>query len=57
LIEKDEEGSMTFEIEVVINRELFREFLGFAEGVKVISPQFFVELIAEKLQKAHEQYI
>lgn len=56
LIEEGEDGSMIFEIEVVINNELLREFFGFAEGIRIISPQFLLNLISEKLRKAHEQY-
>ncbi|MDR1557340.1 MAG: WYL domain-containing protein, partial [Tannerellaceae bacterium] len=39
IIEEHEDGSKTFEIYVVINQELQREFFGFVDTIKVLSPQ------------------
>lgn len=56
IIETCADGSTVFEICVVINQELYREFLGFAEGVKVLSPRMFCGFLAKKLRMAAEQY-
>lgn len=56
VIEENNDGSMVFEIEVVINQELQREFLGFANGVKILSPGHLVEFIGKKLKRASENY-
>ncbi|MDR1181996.1 MAG: WYL domain-containing protein [Bacteroidales bacterium] len=56
LIERNNDGSMVFEIEVVINQELQREFLGFANGVKILEPQHLVDLMKTKLKRASENY-
>lgn len=40
LVEKNRaDGSMTFELEVVVNREFISQLLTFGDGVKVLSPQ------------------
>ncbi len=56
LIERHPNGSATFQIEVVITQELCREFLGYADALKVISPKSLVSLMAKKLSKASERY-
>jgi len=56
LIESHEDGSMIFEIDVVINQELQREFLGYANGVRILSPDHLVENMEKKLQRAYENY-
>ena len=55
-IEEFEDGSATFEIKVVINRELVRLLLGFGRGLKVIAPDHLVELIKNNLRAAASQY-
>ncbi|MDE6680210.1 MAG: WYL domain-containing protein [Muribaculaceae bacterium] len=37
------DGSMDFEIEVVINYELIKRFLSFGDAIKVLSPKSLVE--------------
>ncbi len=56
LMERNNDGSMVFEIEVVINQELQREFLGFANGIKILEPQHLVDFIKTKLKRASENY-
>ena len=56
LIERNDDGSMVFEIEVVINQELQREFLGFANGIKILEPQHLVDFMKVKLKRANENY-
>jgi predicted DNA-binding transcriptional regulator YafY len=47
---------MVFELEVVINQELQREFFGFADTVKVLSPQSLVDFMHWKFRLAKEKY-
>lgn len=47
---------MVFEINVIINRELHREFFGFAEGVRVLFPQYLADFMRYKLIKAVKEY-
>jgi len=56
LVEKNNDGSMVFEIEVVINQELQREFLGFANGITILAPQHLADLIKVKLKRASDNY-
>lgn len=56
LIEAQEDGSMVFEIEVVINQELQREFFGFADTIKILSPQSLVDFMRWKFRLAKERY-
>ncbi len=55
-VQDNEDGSAIFEITVIINLELKREFLGFGEGITILSPQYFVEDIRKNLTKALEKY-
>ena len=56
LIERSNDGGMVFEIEVVINQELQREFLGFANGIKILSPQHLTDFMKLKLKRASDNY-
>lgn len=56
LIETQEDGSVIFKLNVVINQELQREFLGFADTIKVLSPQSLVDFMAWKFRLAKERY-
>ncbi len=56
LIETQENGSMLFEIEVVINQELHRELFGFVDTIRVLSPQSLVDFMSRKFRLAKEQY-
>ncbi len=56
LIETHEDGSMVFELEVVINQELQREFFGFVDTIKILSPQSLVDFVQWKYRLAKEKY-
>lgn len=56
LIETQEDGSMIFELNVVINQELQREFFGYADTIKVLSPQSLVDFMGWKFRLAKERY-
>ncbi|WP_242047142.1 helix-turn-helix transcriptional regulator [Dysgonomonas sp. HGC4] len=56
LIETQEDGCMIFELNVVINQELQREFFGFADTIKILSPQSLVDFMAWKFRLAKERY-
>lgn len=55
-IEEFEDGSATFEIDVVINSELVRLLLGFGKGLKVLAPDHLVDIIKSNLRDAASQY-
>ena len=55
-VEDREDGSKVFEIDVVINQELQREFFGFADTVRVLSPQALVDFMKWKFRLAKERY-
>ncbi len=56
IIEEYEDNSKIFEINVVINQELQREFFGYANTIKILSPQSLVDFMAWKFRLAKEQY-
>lgn len=55
-IDVHEDGSKTFELNVVINQELQREFFGFADTIKILSPQSLVDFMSWKFRLAKELY-
>lgn len=57
IVEELPDGSVVFEIEVVINQELRREFFGYVDGIQVLSPPALVEFVKDKLQRAAEKYM
>lgn len=57
IIEEQNEGSILFEIEVVINQELQREFLGYADTIKILSPQSLADFMATKFALAANNYL
>lgn len=56
IIEAKDDGSIIFEIKVIINQELQREFLGFADGIQILSPNSLVRFMKIKFKKALEGY-
>lgn len=56
IIERLDNRSVIFEMDVVINPELQRELCGFAEGIKVLAPQSLVNTMRRKLNKAAWAY-
>jgi predicted DNA-binding transcriptional regulator YafY len=55
-IEHLEDGSAVLEIDVVINQELQREFLGFANGIRILEPSHLVDFMKMKLERAVDKY-
>lgn len=56
VVEEREDGSRVFEINVVINQELQREFFGFVDTIKILSPQSLVDFMAWKFRLAKKNY-
>lgn len=56
VLELREDGSMVFELTLIINRELVRLLLGFAEGIKVLTPRKLVYMMKTHLAKGVERY-
>ena len=56
LIEQCEDGSMIFEITVVLNPELYTVLMGFGPGVKVLSPEKVVVEMRRLYQEEAENY-
>ena len=56
VVQRDEDGSAIFQMEVVLNYELEKDLLGFGEGVKVLSPKCLVNNMSRRLRKASQYY-
>lgn len=56
IVEQLEDGRIIFEINVVINSELQRDFFGFANGVCILEPQHLADFMKLKLERAVENY-
>ncbi|MCR5152592.1 MAG: WYL domain-containing protein [Prevotella sp.] len=56
VIERRDDGSVVFSIDVIVNYELERDLLGFGEGITVLSPSSLVERLKERLKKCIENY-
>lgn len=56
IVEAKEDGSIIFEINVIINQELQREFLGFADGIQILSPNSLIRFMKRKFKNAIEGY-
>lgn len=57
LVEKEKaDGSMTFELEVVVNYELITQLISFGAGIKILSPQSLADKIADIFRKGAEIY-
>lgn len=50
------DGSTTFQIEVVINYEMYSVFMSYGPGIRLLSPQSVVDKMKEKLQAAAQAY-
>ncbi|HEY5407408.1 MAG TPA: WYL domain-containing protein, partial [Ginsengibacter sp.] len=55
IVEESRDG-IIFSIDVVPNFELDREFIGFGEGLKILSPNSFMRHIRSKVRLMHEVY-
>lgn len=56
VLEKHDDGSITFQILVHINYELERLILGFGESIEVLKPRILRRRIKYKLKKSLEKY-
>ena len=56
VVQRNEDGSAIFQIEVVVNYELQKDLLGFGETIKVLSPKSLVRTMSERLGQAAQNY-
>lgn len=56
VVSEQKDGSVIFEIEVVINQELQREFFGFADGIRILEPKHLADFMETKLKRAVNNY-
>ena len=56
VVERREDDSVIFQIEVIPNYELERDLLMYGEGLKVLSPSILVKRISQRLSIASHQY-
>lgn len=56
LIEQGKDGSMVFEITVVLNPELYTVLMGFGPGIKVLSPKAVVQEMKRLYQEGSRNY-
>ena len=56
VLELRDDGSMVFELSIIINRELIRLLFGYAEGIKVLRPRKLVLLMKRHFQLGAELY-
>ena len=54
--ENHEDGSCIFQIEVVINFEMYSVFMSYGPGIKIISPRNAVMYMREKFREALKLY-
>lgn len=56
VVEERADGSKIFEIRVIINQELQREFFGYADTLQVLFPQSLVDFMRRKFRLANALY-
>jgi predicted DNA-binding transcriptional regulator YafY len=56
VVQRNEDGSAIFQMEVVLNYELQKDLLGFGEGVKVLAPRQLVHNMSKRLTQAARNY-
>ena len=56
VVQRNEDGSAIFQMEVILNFELEKDLLGFGDAVHVLSPKSLVESISSRLREAYERY-
>ena len=56
VVQRNEDGSAIFQMEVVLNYELEKDLLGFGEGVKVLAPRQLVHNMSKRLTQAARNY-
>lgn len=48
MVQQNEDGSAVFQVRVIVNHELIRDLMGYAEGVCVLSPRSLVRTMQKK---------
>ena len=56
MLEQREDGSMVFQIKVIVNHELIRDLMAYSEGVRVLSPESLVQTMRERFVQGLNQY-
>ena len=56
LSENPDDGSCIFQIEVVINFEMYSVFMSYGAGVKILSPRMAVSYMSKQLKQAASNY-
>lgn len=56
LVSENEDGSCVFQIEVVVNPEMYSVFMSYGDGVAILSPSECVDHISGQLQRAFAFY-
>ena len=56
VVQRNEDGSAIFQMEVVLNYELEKDLLGFGDGVKVLAPRQLVHNMSKRLTQAARNY-
>lgn len=56
VIERHEDGSAIFQIEVVLNYEIERDLISYGQNIKVLSPRILVKHVSTRLRAAAAQY-
>ena len=56
VVEIDEDGNGVFQLEVILNYELEKDFLGFGESIQVLSPKSLRDSVAKRLRAAAKNY-
>lgn len=56
LREDPDDGSCIFQIEVVVNVEMYSVFMSYGPGIKVLSPRFAVSYMRDKLRETLDLY-
>ena len=56
LHENPDDRSCTFQIEVIINSELFSIFMSYGPGVRILSPRKAARYLREQFRQAVEHY-
>lgn len=56
VVKQLENGNIVFSLDVIVNYELIRDLMGFGESITVLTPDYLVEKIKERLTKNLEKY-
>lgn len=56
LLQENADGSCVFQIDVVINREMFSVFMSYGNGVRILSPEKAANYLKEILMDAVKGY-